>query len=37
MNMTAKEMRERVGAFKKTDPRTNVIAMKEKIKIINNL
>jgi len=37
LNMSAKEMRQRVGSVKKTDPRVQQIALKEKYKIINSL
>ena len=37
LNMSAKEMRERVGSVKKTDPRVEHIDLKEKHKIINSL
>merc|ERR1711892_1060925 len=37
LNMSAKEMRQRVGSVKKTDPRVEHIDLKEKHKIINSL
>ena len=37
LNMTAREMRQRVGSVKKTDPRISHIDLREKYKMINSL